>query len=226
MIAELCTTNIIEVIAEAIDPENQSGKIVLKVLEEKLWIRMMQDLLRAANPPDGSFGLEAHKVFHLGQAGVQYTWILVVWGDPTDILPALTAILGRKVAAPPAFALGRAAPTARTSATAPAAPSPTKTPRPPRAADADEDAPLPEVRLVLKEGTHNIKRVEDVDNGVTKTRTTIKLAHVRGERFVRNKNQHETITLDSGRGRFKAVVQGLTSEAGFSYRREGGDGAL
>jgi hypothetical protein len=225
MIASLFTTNIVEVLSESIDPENQSGKIVLKVLEEKLWIRMMQDLLRAANPVDGSFGLEAHKVFHLGTDGVQYTWILVVWGDPADVLPLLAPILSRKVAQPPAFALGRAAPAGRPSAAAPAAPPPRAPTRPAHPVE-DEDAPLPEVRLVLKDGVHNIKNVENVENGVTQTRTTIKLAHIRGDRFVRNQNPHESITLDSGRGRFKAVVQGLNNETGFSYRREGGGGSL
>jgi hypothetical protein len=228
LISEACTSDIFSVVSEDINAEEQHGKLVLRVADEKLWIRLLQDLLRAANVGE-HFGLEAHKVFHLDQsAEVCYTWILVLWGDPVPLLPTLAPILGRKAvssAKPPPFALGRppSAPrhTPAVAKTAAAVRTAPQQPRSPQGSD-DEDAPLPEVRLALREGVHNIRKVERVNNGVTNMRTTVRLAHIRGERFAGNSDPHETITLSTGSGRFKAVVQPLQSEDGFQARRTGG----
>ena len=107
------------------------------------------------------------------------------------------------------------------------APARPRAPAPPPPSDADDEgAPLPALQLALREGVHNIKKIEEVANGVTQTRTTIKLAHVRGERFTKMKNPHETMTLESRHSkRFGAVVQGR-GDSEFSYRRDSGGGSL
>ena len=225
MISDLCTSDIFSIVSTDIDAGAQQGKLVLRVADEKLWIRLLQDLLRAANVGE-HFGLEAHKVFHLDPSGdVRYTWILVLWGDPTPVLPKLAPILSRKAVAPspkpPPFALGRVSAPRRAPELPTKVASTVRAPGPP-SAQIDEDEPLPEIRLGLREGTHNIKKVENVRNGVTNTRTTIRLAHSRGERFASNADPNEVITLASGRGRFKAVVQSLKPEGEFQDRREGG----
>ncbi len=221
MIADLFKSNVVEVVEESIDADSQSGKLVLRVREEKPWIRMMQELVVAANVDDSVFGLEVHKVFHRADAGVQFTWVVILWGDPGSVRPALAPILARNAAAPPPFALGKAG--TRPAAT-PRAPSSPRT-QPAPAQEDDEGPPEPELRLGLRDGKHNIKKVEDVDNGVIDKRTTISLAHARGNRFMRNQNPHETVNLETGRGKFKAVVQGR-GESEFSYRRDGGGSAL
>jgi len=224
MIADLFASNVVEVVSEDVDADTQSGKLVLRVHDEKQWIRMMQALLIAANT-DGAFGLEAHKVFHKAEGDVQYTWVLILWGDPTDVREPLRAVLAKNIPKPPPFALGRSAPASAPRITAQPA---TRVAEPPATAVLDYDGP-PQQELVMPglrdNGRHNIKLVEEIHNGAIETRTTVKLAHQRTEMFGGRRNPHEVIDLHSGRGKFKAVVQGR-GESEFSYRRDGGGGSL
>ena len=197
------------------DESDESGahKTFIRVLDEKLWFRLLPDLLKAANS-EPEFGLEAHKVFHLDAANdMVFTWLVVHWGDPAAVLGKIHAVMERKAPVlPPAFAVGRRA---ATPAPAPFVPVPTQKVAARPAPQDDEGPDLPDVVLgQQKEGEHRIRFSRTLENGTEEYK--IPLPHVRKNRY--EGNPHEVVTLESGRGRFKAVAQGR-GEAEFSYRK-------
>lgn len=224
-------SNIVEVVSSETDPESGAAKVVIRVLDEKPWIRMMTNMLKAVVGLD-EFGLEVHKVFfvHEESGDIRFAWIIVHWGDPegSGARAKLEPILTKRVAATPAFALGKKA-AAATKAATPTAPL---RPRAPAGTQAQELADPSEfdvvddgveIRLRSREGgRHRIKHerhvtTEDDEFDVF----SIPLPHVNGPMFNSRKGD-EVLTPATARGRFKATVRGR-GEAEFAPKRGGGN---
>ncbi len=226
----LRNTNIVSVISEELDPATGAGKVVVRVLEETPWIGLMSAMIKAVHG-DEYFGLEAHKAFYAEKAGdalvMRFAWILVYWGDPEpgNVRAKLTPILTRRVATPPPFALGKAAPKGGNAgvAAARAAPAqPRSAPSAPPPQEEDEDADEGG-RISLKRregGVHRVQFVRKTDDGKGEV-YSIPLPHIRGPMFSRNTNPNEVHKfVDRNNGRFRAVVQGI-GDSDFQPSREG-----
>lgn len=216
MITELMRqSNVATVLSEEYDDETQAGKAVVRVLDQKAWIRVMTTALEIA-AMDDSCGLEVHKVFHVVNGNVQFAWMVIYWGmfEPS-MLDSLTPIFSRRVAAPPPFALGKGA----KGAAAPQAEVPRRgalrVVGEPQDTDSEE---VSEVRLGSRKGkNHRTKFRRDLPNGTKEFE--IPLSHVR-TLFTANEDPNEILRFGDTRRRFKAVVQ-QRGEAEFSPQRGG-----
>lgn len=218
----LARSNIVEVANVETDEASGSSKIVVRVREEKPWIRLMTDLLKATHGVE-TFGLEVHKAFYVDDESkeVRFAWVILHWGDVDETLVArVEPILARKVAAPPPFALGRSVAKTVAVGTSPK-PAPRSAPAPKVQLPGDEvDAEEPGPDIALRrntEGVHRIKFLRALDNGTEEY--AIPLPHVRRAMYEQNRNPHEVVTLRTPKGRFRAVVQGR-DEAEFAPTRE------
>ena len=213
-VAELAAkSNIVEVVSDETDEESGASKVVLRVLDEKPWIRMMAGMIKTAHGLD-DFGLEVHKVFFAQEApeglDVRFAWVVIHWGDPegSGARTKLEPILVRRTTPPPPFALGKAA--ARAGAAPAARPRTARTPAPatePDEFDTGEDPGEVRLRGGRAEGKHRIRHVRHVSTGDDEFDVfEIPLPHV--TRLFDSKKPNEVITMASARGRFKATVRG------------------
>lgn len=228
MISELlAASNVATVVSETTDPDTGASKVVLRILADKPWVRMMQEALLAAHGDD-AFGLEVHKVFFVHDAppapATRFSWVILWWGDPdaNGTREKLRAVLGRRVAVAPSYALGKAGAAALMGGGRPPG---SATPRAPTARQAptpqeDEEAE-PELRLGAQKGAKEAKRsiryVRDLDDGQGKV-FSIALAAGGMPEGLRGRDPHAIIKFGATKGRFKAVVQGV-GDNDFSPKR-------
>lgn len=233
-VAELLgKSNIVEVVQDQFDEASGSSKIVLRVMEEKPWIRMMSDLLKTTFASE-TFGLEVHKAFYAQQdaetqpAEVRFAWVVIHWGeaDP-DLLGRLAPILTRRLAAPPPFALGKAPATAPARAVVQpavqrrAAPAQTDAQRADEFDAADDDVGTVQLRA-KSEGAHRIKFERRVNTGNDEYEEfSFPLPHQKQPMFSFDEKKDGVVTMANAHGRFKARVQGR-GEAEFSPSKGGG----
>lgn len=217
MIAELLAkSNVVEILSADLDAATGSTKIVVRVQEEKSWIRMFSEAVKIAYDDD-LFGLEVHKIFYAtvtdGVVGVRYAWTILHWGEGEHLQERLAPVLTRCVAKPPPFALGRnGAKVASAQREAPSKPARTVPP-----SDGDEDEPEgPEIRSKAKRegGRRTIEFVRAVEDGGKHIHDVyrVPLAHVHHEQYTRNQNPDEIIGLGHGK-KNTAVVQGVSERA-------------
>lgn len=215
-------SNVVEVVSVDQDEGTGAVKIVVRALNEKPWIRMMSDLLRATHGLE-SFGLEVHKVFYAqdatsGGPEVRFAWMIMCWGELDQELEArLAPILSKSLPVAPAssFASTRRPQEARRAKPQRAAPTP--------APETDDDDGPPEPTLVARQrlaGQHRVRFERHVEAGDESYDVySIPLPHVRGPMY-EGKKSSEVINMNSGRGRFKATVRGR-GEDEFTPSKEG-----
>lgn len=218
-------TNVLEVVSADSDPNTQATKLVVRVLHDKAWIRMMTDLLLAASGED-EFGIEVHKIFYVNEEPreVRFAWVVFYWGDETAAVAKLEGIVTRKVATPPPFALGKAG--ARAAA-GPAGPH--KQPQvaaasasPAAAAvamDDDEGPDLPDMvaRARNDSGIHSIEARARANGEME---FTIPLPHIKRARYTEKDDPNDTVSLSTPKSKFKARVLSV-GEHDYAYRRGG-----
>lgn len=213
-------SNIVEVASADLDEDTGAVKVVLRVLHEKPWIRLMADALRVAHGAE-SFGFEVHKAFYAqpGESGldVRFAWMVMCWGElDAETEAKLGPILSRNLPTAPAFSLASVRKPQETQKRAPAAPRPAP---PPVVADDDEPDPDLVVRQ-RSDGPHRVKFERHVEAGDESYDVySIPLPHVRGPMYD-GKRGNEVINMNSGRGRFKATVRGR-GEDEFAPAKEG-----
>ena len=117
MYAELTKDSaIITIVDEELSESGESYRIVVRVLNELKWKKMIHNLLTASHESE-SFGLTVRQEFYLNdQSKPSFVWSILLLGDLDDAPEYLNPIFSKRGAPPaPPASLGISTPVARTA---------------------------------------------------------------------------------------------------------------
>jgi hypothetical protein len=96
-------SNVLQLLDEEGSEDGQSYKIMLRVLNQKRWGKMVVRIFHEANEEE-TFGVSVRKEYYWNEEkeAVTFCWVILLWGDVEDAFDVLAPLLAKRAGPPPA----------------------------------------------------------------------------------------------------------------------------